>query len=264
MFSKFYKIKKNYFINYKNSLTLPFKIKIMSKQKIKDNEKYISEEVLHTLDETAIQSEKFLEKHAKTIAIVFGGILLLTFGYFAYLKFIVEPKNNEAFKEMTNAQVLFVKDSLEQSLGGKSGVVGFEDIISNYSGTDAANLANYYAGIAYYEKGDFQKALEKFQSFSTSDETLNSITQGAIGDCYVELGKDDDALSQFEKAANSKIAFVSFNFNKKAGILAMQLGKNKEALGFFNAVKEKFPEESEDFPELDAYIEMLTYKNGNN
>ena len=44
----------------------------------------------------------------------------------------------------------------------------------------------------------------------------------------------------------------------------MSNGDNKKALKYFSTIKEKYPEESEGFPDVDAYIEMLSYKDGNN
>ncbi|MCB9201757.1 MAG: tetratricopeptide repeat protein [Flavobacteriales bacterium] len=237
----------------------------MSKKNKNEKENFVTEEVLDSLNNTATNSEKFIEKNARPIAIGFGVILLAAFAYFAYVKFAVEPKNEEAYKEMTNAQLLFFQDSLDASLKGNGGNLGFNEIIENYSGTDAANLANYYAGIALYEKGEYENAVEKFKSFSSDDEVLNSVSKGAIGDCYVGLGKKDEALSQFESIAQStNNAFIAYNFYKKAGLLAMSNGDNKKALKCFSTIKEKYPEESEGFPDVDAYIEMLTYKDGNN
>jgi hypothetical protein len=82
-------------------------------------------------------------------------VALITIGYLAYQKFIAEPKQLEAncllqHKIFNEPLTEFMSDSLYKlSLNGSEGKFGFIKIADEYSGTDAANLANYYAGMAY-------------------------------------------------------------------------------------------------------------------
>ena len=64
------------------------------------------------------------------------------------------------------------------------------------------------------------------------------------------------------KAANeSSTAATAYQFNKKAGILAMSLNQNEKALEFFKNIKDKYPD-IDTSGEVDAYIERLTYATG--
>lgn len=49
-------------------------------------------EVFKDLDHSALETERFIEKHAKTIGIVFGALVLGILGYFAYQQFVIGPK----------------------------------------------------------------------------------------------------------------------------------------------------------------------------
>ena len=72
-------------------------------------------------------------------------------------------------------------DSLyNMSLNGGEGKFGMLDIISEYKGTDAANLANYYAGMAYLNINDYTNAIEYLSNFSSDDDMLGPISQGGI------------------------------------------------------------------------------------
>lgn len=224
------------------------------------------ENTSYILNEKKIQSKNFIAKYLKSVVIGFTVLLFLLFGYFIYVKFVIEPKEKEALNEMTLALDFFIKDSLEKSLGGK-GVVGFRDIIENFSGTKIAKLASYYLGVIYFEKGQYQNALYNLQKFSSDDEILNAINIGAIGDCYVELGRNKEALSQFTKAMQmTNNPFICLFFAKKKMILSMQVDNHNKMLNYhyFNQLKDKFPEEIEYFPEIDIYIKMLEYKNAKN
>src|SRR5690554_5344786 len=114
-------------------------------------------EVFNTLDEGASRTEAWIEKNQKAILGVIGVIAVCVLGYFVYQQYVQGPKEVEATNEMFQAQEYWeqaltapAKDSLYNlSLQGGNGKYGFIDIIDNYSGTDAANLAHYYAGMAY-------------------------------------------------------------------------------------------------------------------
>jgi hypothetical protein len=59
-------------------------------------------------------------------------------------------------------------------------------IAEEYSGTDAGNLANYYAGIAYSNTGKYAEAISSFRKFKSDDVMLSTIAKGAIGDAFAQ------------------------------------------------------------------------------
>lgn len=220
-------------------------------------------EVFETLDEQANKAEDWVVKNQKLIIGVVGAIALVTIGYFLYNKFIVEPKEDEAVNGMFQAQQYFKQavdgqasiDSLYNlSLKGGEGKLGFEGIISEYSGTKSANLAQYYAGMAYFNLKDYKKAVEHLEKFSADDEMLKPIALGVIGDSFSELNKVDDALSYYLKAAeSSENDFTTPRYLFKHGQLAMMNGKKEAALKSFKTIKEKYPTSNEAI-NIDGYI----------
>jgi tetratricopeptide (TPR) repeat protein len=205
--------------------------------------------VFSKLDETASLTESWIANNQKIIIGIVGGITLLTLGYFSYQKFIATPKENDAANEMFVAQQNFEKavegiasDSLYNlALKGSEGKFGFVQISEEYSGTDAGNLANYYAGVAYLNTGKFDKAIEYLDKFSSDDLMLSALAKGAIGDAYAEKKQDEEALSNYIKAAESnKNEFTTPRFLLKAGKMALSLGKKEEALTYFTNIKENF------------------------
>src|SRR5690606_27941446 len=129
----------------------------MSKKK-KQEKKYATEEAFQSLEQTVQQSEHFLEKNAKVLAIIFGAFILIAVGYFAYLKFVKEPKNLDAQKEIVTADQMFESDSMALALNGSPGsYMGYNQIIDEYSGTDVANIAKYKSAIALYQEGKYQE-----------------------------------------------------------------------------------------------------------
>jgi tetratricopeptide (TPR) repeat protein len=207
-------------------------------------------EVFSTLDSTASKTEAWVEKNQKTILGVVGVIAICVLGYLGYQQFIQNPKETEATNEMFQAQKYFeqaltapVKDSLfNLSLSGGEGKYGFLDIIDNYGGTDAANISNYYAGMAYLNTNNYQEAIKYLDEFKSNDEMLGPLAKGAIGDAFVQLNQNDEALKYYEDAATMKTNEVTTpRFLLKAGITALNLGKVDQALAHFKTITEDYP-----------------------
>lgn len=223
-------------------------------------------EVFNTLDESANKLENWVAKNQKYIFGVVGAIGLAAAVYLVYDKFIVEPKEDEAANEMFQAQQYFQQavdgqtatDSLYNlALKGGEGKLGFIGIADNYSGTKAANLAHYYAGMSYLNTGKFKEAVEQLEQFKSEDMFLKAIAIGAIGDAYVELGKKEEALGQYQKAADANINdFTTPRYLYKAGQLSLEMGKKAEALKFFTQIKEQY-ETSQEGANIDAMIAMV-------
>ena len=165
-------------------------------------------EVFNTLDEGASKAEDWAVKNQKGIFIIVGLAAAIVLGYLGYNKFIAEPKASEAMNEMYTAQKYFEdavngteKDSLfTLSLNGGEGKYGMLDIASEYSGTPAGNLANYYAGMAYLNLKDYSNAVKHLSDFSTDDAVLGPLSKGGIGDAFVQLEQPTEALEYYEKA----------------------------------------------------------------
>ena len=104
--------------------------------------------VFNTLDEGSSRTQQWVEKNQNKILGVVGIVSLLVIGIFAYSKLITEPKESKAFNEMYSAQkkfdeaILIDNDSLYNiALNGDDLNMGMLDVIEEFSGTNAANLA---------------------------------------------------------------------------------------------------------------------------
>ncbi len=219
-------------------------------------------EVFSTLDATASKTEDFVAKNQKIILGVVGAIAFLTVGYLAYQKFIAAPKEDEAFTEMFVAQQNFQKatdgvasDSLYKlALNGSEGKFGFVKIADEYSGTDAGNLANYYAGIAFLNTGKYAESIEYLGKFKSEDMVLSALAKGAIGDAYSQKKQPKEALENYVKAAESnKNDYTTPRFLLKAGKTALAMGNKADALKYFTDIKDNF-DASPEATTIDALI----------
>jgi Uncharacterized protein conserved in bacteria len=205
--------------------------------------------------EIVSRSERFIENNSKKIIY---GIIAVAVAVGAYLGFrhgYAIPRENEAAVALFKAEHAFAVDSFALALNG-NGVdfLGFEAIISEYSGTPSANLAKAYAGICYFKQGDNDKAIELLKSFSTKDDMISPAIVGLIGDCYVNSGNVKDAISYFEKAASkANNNFISPLYLKKAGVAYESLEQYDNAVKAYTTIKEKYFS-SREASDIDKYI----------
>jgi tetratricopeptide (TPR) repeat protein len=203
-----------------------------------------------TLDQSASRAEDFIAKNQKFILGFLGAVVVAVVGYFAYEKFIAEPNQQTAADELFVAQQNFQKavdgdvkaDSLfNLVLNGSEGKFGVIRIAEEYSGTDAGNLANYYAGIAYLNTGKYAEAISSLEKFSSEDMMLSILANGAIGDAYAQQNKPKEALEFYLKAADAnQNDFTRPRYLLKAGKTALALGNKADALKYFTDIKENF------------------------
>ena len=140
------------------------------------------------------------------------------------------------------------------ALNGAEGKFGFVDIAKEYSGTEAGNLAYYYAGISYLNTGKYNEAIASLEQFSADDEIISVLAKGAIGDAYSQLNQPEKALEFYVKASEmNKNEFTTPRFLLKAGQTSLALKKKEDALKYFTAIKENY-ESAPEASNIDALI----------
>tara|TARA_B100000925_G_scaffold223170_1_gene171768 strand:+ start:3673 stop:4428 length:756 start_codon:yes stop_codon:yes gene_type:complete len=222
-----------------------------------------TEEVFSNLDTGASRLEHWIATYQRQIFGLIFGIIIVVLGYLGYQSFILNPKIEEANTEIFQAQDFFEKgladedlrDSLFQNaLNGANGKYGFLDIIDNYGGTPAANLATYSSGMIYLHLGEFELAIDFLEDFDSSDVLLSPLALGGIGDAFAELEQLSSALNYYQKAlsfSDNKITYP--RYLRKAGLVALSLGDKKTAKAYFTILKDEFSD-GVDAKHIDALL----------
>lgn len=157
---------------------------------------------LENIEETLSKTEQFIVNNQKNLSTVVVIVIVIILAYFGYNKYYIEPNTIEAQDQMFAAQKYFEADSLDKALYGDGNSLGFIDIADEYSMTAPGNLANYYAGISFLKKGDFDQAIDFLGSFDGDDHVIAAMATGAIGDAYLEKGDNSKAIAYYLEAAN--------------------------------------------------------------
>jgi predicted negative regulator of RcsB-dependent stress response len=199
----------------------------------------------------------FWNQYSKQILIGIAAILVVGGGIFGYNYFISGPNEKKAAEAMRYAEEYFRQDSVKLALEGDHFNPGFLKIISKYSGTKAANLANFYAGSCYLTMGDFKNAAKHLEDFSTSEPLVKARAKALLADADAELGKKDEAVKLYKEAGSifEKDDYYSPQYLFRAAYLYESMGKTKDAIEVYKMIKEKYPQYKE--YDIDKYLGRL-------
>jgi tetratricopeptide (TPR) repeat protein len=201
-----------------------------------------------------VQTGKFVSENQKSLLFIACAVLALIAGYFIYLKMYLGPREVTAGNQMYVAQNFWDKKDWDKAINGDQGYPGFKKIIDEYSGTKAANLAYYYLGIAYLNKGEYNKAIDNLTSYHGDDAIIAPEALGGAGDAYVELKNYDKAETYFKKAADkANNKFLSPFYLKKLGLVYEAENDYKSADDTYKKIKTDYFGSTE-AQNIDEYI----------
>ena len=201
-------------------------------------------------EQQVTKTEAFFEKNKKAIIIAVVAIIVIVVGAILFNNYYLEPRANEASTELAKSQELFDQQQYDKAL------VGFQKVASDYSSTDAGNLAQLYIGLCQAQQGKWQEAVNALESFSSKgDQMISPAAEGALGNAYANLKQLDKAVEHLKKAAEmADNNSLSPTFLIQAGEILESQGKKDEALKLYQKVKEKYFN-SMQYQSIDAYIE---------
>ena len=217
-----------------------------------------TQEQFKTIEESLTKAEMYVEDNKNNLMFIVLAIAVGFSAFFAYDRFYVQPKENNASTEIYMAEKNFEQSKFQEALDGDEQYAGLLEIIDVYGGTNTANLAEYYAGISYLRLGDAEAAIEHLDNFSADDEMLAPIAQGAIGDAFSELGQNDEAFEYYIKAAELRTNdFTTPVYLMKAANAAYSLGEKNKALSLYKRIQNEFAS-SREGQNIGKYISRIT------
>ena len=221
------------------------------------------------LNEATNSREAYFIRKRKPIAIIVAVVVLVLIGGFAFNQYVSQPREDKASTALAKGQQYFERSMYDIALNGDSAsFMGFAKIASEYSSTDAGNLANLYAGLCYANLGKWQEAEKYLNSFSAKDDALVSpAAMGALGNVYAHLEQYDKAVEYLKKAASMADGKSENGFNPvlspafliQAGEILESQKKNDEALKIYEEIKTKYVN-GPMAGQIDKYIERVSVK----
>lgn len=220
-------------------------------------EEEVGGEVANTGDE-----QGFFVKNRNMIIIAVIAIVGIG-GYMLWQSNKGDSENQEALGEMAMAEVMYQADSTAQSINENVRFVGFQSIIDQYGGTDAANLARYYSGTGNLKMGQVDAGLSYLEDFETDDNFLSAAALAAKAYAFEQKIDFASAAEAYQKAA---VTPEENNFSTP--MYLMDAARNFESAGNSAKALEVYQRIRKDFPRYqsvqDQTVDKYIYKLGGN
>ncbi|SEJ32082.1 Tetratricopeptide repeat-containing protein [Cyclobacterium xiamenense] len=218
---------------------------MMAKQKTKKGKAApdTSNELLENPEAIATRlgrGEAFLKQNTRLVGGVIGLMILIIAGIVGF-QIHKANQNEKAQGEMFQAVYYFEQDSVDFALNGDGVQPGFLEIIDEYGGTAASNLAHFYVGSIYLSQGEYESAADHLEKFSSDDFLVQAHAYSLIGDAYMELGTISEAIRYYKNAANYKEnKFFTPKYLSKLAIAYEEDGNLQAAIETYGEIENNY------------------------
>jgi len=217
----------------------------MAKKETKKSEQNELIENPEVIAEKLVPGEDFLKSNSKILAGILA-VAVVLIGGVLFFQYNTQQQNEKAQAEMFQAVYFFEQDSVDFALNGDGINKGFLTIIEDYPRTEAANLSHFYTGSIYLSQKKFEDALTHLEEFSSDDYLVQAKAYSLIGDANLELGKTEEAIAQYTKAARTnENKFMSPKYLAKLAVAQEEAGKVEDAIKTYTEIEEKYYESFE-------------------
>ena len=214
----------------------------------------VEDQNLENVQEALNTTSAWIEKNQNKLTWAVTIIVAIVVGVLALNTYVIKPKAVEVNNENAKAVTYFMQGDWEKALNGdEAECIGFQAIADEYKCYQGGKLAALYAGICYYQLGQYEDAAVYLSKFSADDLTIEPAALQLLGDTYVQLEEYGKAAKAFEAAAKSGNDIIAPMSLKKAGFVHLELGNKVAAKKAFETIKADYPASTE-AQDIEKYI----------
>ena len=214
----------------------------------------VEDQNLENVQEALNTTSAWIEKNQNKLTWAVTIIVAIVVGVLALNTYVIKPKAVEVSNENAKAVTYFMLGDWEKALNGDDAeCIGFQSIADEYKCYQGGKLAALYAGICYYQLGQYEDAAAYLSKFSADDLTIEPAALQLLGDAYVQLEEYGKAAKAFEAAAKSGNDIIAPMSLKKACFVYLEMGNKTAAKKAFETIKADYPASTE-AQDIEKYI----------
>lgn len=194
----------------------------------------------------------FYEDHRQLLYGVGIGLLALILAAPGYM-YYQQQQEKQANKQLGQILPSYEQGNLDQALNGTEQQAGLLAIADGYEGTDAGNLAAFYAASALYQQEKYDKALQYYQQFEKGNDYIGASAYAAEASIYESRGQFGKAASTYEQAA------AQYSNELTAPRYLLEAGQAYEDAGDYSAAEAVYQKIEEKYAESDEAEEVERY-----
>lgn len=195
------------------------------------------------VNETLVNTEAFLIKNKQKLVMALVAVAVVLVAFFGG-RYYLKSQNEEGQAAIALGQTYVQQGDWKKAVEGDGAQFkGYKKLADTYSWTDAGNVAHMYAGIAYFNLGEYKKAIEQLEAFSPQgDATVSANALAALGNAYVADKQFDNGVKYLEKAASqADNDALSPEYLIQAGLVLESQGKKADANALYVRIKNDYP-----------------------
>jgi tetratricopeptide (TPR) repeat protein len=216
----------------------------------------VEDQNLENVQEALNTTSAWIEKNQNKLSWTVIAVVAIVVGVLALNQYVIKPKSVEASNENAKAEAYFMAENYELALNGdEADCIGFAAVADDYKMYQAGKLAALYAGVCYYQLGQYEDAVAYLTKFSAKDLNMQPAALQLLGNAYVQLEENDKAIKAFEAAAKSGNELIAPICLKKVGLVYLELGDKSAAKKAFETIKAEYPT-SVEAKDIEKYISL--------
>jgi len=222
--------------------------------------------------DTTGRAVMFYQNNPTAVYGMIAGLVLLAFAIAGYVVYM-EQASTEANRQLGRILPVYERGNYEAALEGvepldgtsprvnqpgqQEARAGLLSIIENHGRTGAGNLARFYAGNAYFELGQYDKALEMYQAFEKEENFIGAsayAAKAAIYESRAEFDKAGDAYVNAAEQHQSELRTPEYLLD--AAQAYEEAGNASRAEELYNRILADF-DESSAAPQAEIFLARL-------
>lgn len=207
--------------------------------------KHLSKEELQTdpLIENYNRAASYFNENKTPILAILIGIVVVIGSLVGY-NFYAAGQEQAAQQLLATAEGYFNQSDYERALNGDTFELtyGFLGIANDYSGTEAGNIAIYYAAVSSFKLGNIEDALAHLSRYNAPEGIIGVSAISFHANLLVTNGSLEKGAETYLKAANwhENVSTTPFNLLKAAETY-YELGNYTKADELTDQILEKYP-----------------------
>ena len=165
-------------------------------------------------------------------------VLIVALVGWSYMK---SQKEATAAEEIAAAVRNYELGLYREALDGVAGSKGLITVSNEYSGTDAGNLAKFYAADALFRLGEYDEALGFFRSYKKESDYLGASALAGEASILEMKGQPAEAARLYERAADT------IDDELTTAQYLIDAGRSYEAAGMYDRAVRTYQRVADDF-----------------
>lgn len=187
----------------------------------------------------------FYHRQRRYFYLALAGLVVLLAGLIGYT-YYQRHQEQQAQQLLSQVLPLYEQGKYREALDGTQSTQGLLAIARAYGGTDAGNLARFYAADALYQLGDYEQARALWAAFKTDDPMLAA--SALAGQAAVAENQGDHArAAELYRRAAERYAnpVVAPQYLLQAGRNYEAAGNYTEAQKMYETLRTRYPESAQ-------------------